>query len=70
LGEFITEASRLLGDALSHQKDEATDMVNLHAFVGRIGLVSSRAAVVAAEKVIERVMEAKLRRPFRVSPSR
>jgi hypothetical protein len=59
-----------LGDALSHQKDEATDMVNLHAFVGRMGLVSSRTAVVAAEKVIERVTEAKLRRPFRVSPSR
>jgi hypothetical protein len=32
--EFVVEASRLLGDALRHQKDDVTDLVKLYALVG------------------------------------
>ncbi len=55
--DFIAEASRLLGDALSHQKDDVTDMVGLYAMVGRMRLVSSRIVVAAAENVIEHIIE-------------
>ena len=33
-GDFIAEASRLYADALSHEKDDATDLVGLYALVG------------------------------------
>jgi hypothetical protein len=56
--DFVAEASRLLGDALSHQKDDVTDMVGLYAMVGRMRLVSSRAVVTAAEAVIGHIVEA------------
>jgi hypothetical protein len=55
--DFIAEASRLLGDALSHQKDDVTDMVGLYAMVGRMRLVSSRTVVASAENVIEHIIE-------------
>ena len=55
--DFIAEASRLLGDALSHQKDDVLDMVGLYAMVGRMRLVSSRTVVAAAEKVIDHIIE-------------
>jgi hypothetical protein len=50
--EFITESARLLGDALSHQKDDVADMVGLYALVGRMRLVSSQAVVAAADHII------------------
>ena len=50
--EFITESARLLGDALSHQKDDIADMVGLYALVGRMQLVSSPAVVAAADQII------------------
>jgi hypothetical protein len=50
--EFMTEAARLLVDALSHQKDDVTDMVGLYALVGRMRLVSSAAVVAAADQII------------------
>jgi hypothetical protein len=56
-GDFIVEASRLLGDALSHQKDDVLAMVGLAAMVGRMRLVSPNAVVAAADKVIERIIE-------------
>src|SRR6478736_3556170 len=34
--DFINEASRLYGDALSHEKDDVLDMVGLYSIVGRI----------------------------------
>ena len=55
--DFIAEASRLLGDALSHQKDDVLAMVGLYAMVGRMRLVSPRTVVAAAEKVIEHIIE-------------
>lgn len=50
--EFTTESARLLGDALSHQKDDIADMVGLYALVGRMRLVSSPAVVEAADQII------------------
>lgn len=56
-GDFIVEASRLLGDALSHQKDDVLAMVGLYAMVGRMRLVSPKTVVAAADKVIEHIIE-------------
>jgi hypothetical protein len=55
--EFIAESARLLGDALSHQKDDIADMVGLYALVGRMRLVSSPAAVAAADQIILGIIE-------------
>ena len=55
--EFISEASRLQGDALSHQKDDVTDMVKLYALVGHMRLGSSRAVITAAERIITSIVE-------------
>src|SRR5690242_9867830 len=40
--DFITEASRLYGDALTHQTEEITGLVQLYAMVGRMHLISDR----------------------------
>jgi hypothetical protein len=50
--DFINEASRLYGDALSHEKDDVVDLVGLYALVGRIRLVASPAVVASAERTI------------------
>jgi len=55
--DFIAEAARLLGDALSHQKDDIVAMVGLYAIVGRMWLVSPRPVVTAAENVIDHIVE-------------
>jgi hypothetical protein len=56
-GEFITEAARLYGDALSHEKDEVADMVKLYALVAQMRLVSSATVVAAAEKTMDVIAE-------------
>ena len=58
--DFIAEASRLYGDALSHEKDDVTDMVKLYAMLGRIRLVASRAVITAAEQVMDAIIDAYL----------
>lgn len=55
-GSFIAEASRLYGDALSHQKDEVADLVQLFALVARMRLIASPAVVTAAEAVLETII--------------
>src|SRR4249919_1080528 len=57
---FIVEASRLYADALSHQKDDVTDLVGLYALVARIGLVSPGPVVNAAEEAMKAIVEAYL----------
>ena len=54
--DFISEATRLLGDALTHQKDDIADMVGLYALVGRMRLMSPRPVVAAAEQIIESII--------------
>jgi hypothetical protein len=56
-GEFISEAARVYGDALSHQKDDVCALVGLYAMLGRIPLVSSREVVVAAEAALVIIAE-------------
>ncbi len=58
--DFINEASRLYGDALSHEKDDVLDMVRLYAVVGRMRLISSMGVVRAAEQTLNAVIDAYL----------
>ncbi|CCM76748.1 hypothetical protein [Rhizobium mesoamericanum] len=55
--DFIAEASRLYGDAISHQKDDVSDLVLLYALVAHMRLFSSRPVVDAAERVMETIVE-------------
>ena len=55
--EFISEASRLYADALSHQKDEVTDLVGLYALVSKMRLVSPGRVVNAAEEAMQSIVE-------------
>lgn len=55
--DFIAEATRLYGDAVSHQKDDVSDLVLLYALVAQMRLISSRRVVDSAEHVMERIVE-------------
>jgi hypothetical protein len=55
--DFINEASRLYGDALSHEKDDVLDLVGLYAILGRIRLISSAAVVTSAEQTVDAVID-------------
>ncbi len=55
--DFITEASRLFGDALTHEKDDVSDMVQLYALVGKIRLWASRPVVTAAEHAMDSIIQ-------------
>ena len=55
--DFIAEATRLYGDAVSHQKDDVSDLVLLYALVARMRLISTRPVVDAAELAMERIVE-------------
>jgi hypothetical protein len=55
--EFLKEAARLFGDALSHQKDDVADLVTLYAMVAHIRLVASVGVISAAEHVMDRVIK-------------
>ncbi|WP_429819601.1 hypothetical protein [Ensifer sp. B1-9] len=55
--DFIAEATRLYGDAISHQKDDVSDLVFSYALVAQMRLLSSRPVVDAAELVMERIVE-------------
>ena len=54
---FITEATRLYGDALSNQKDDVSDLVLLYALVAQMRLISSRLVVDAAELAMDKIVE-------------
>jgi len=58
--DFINEASRLYGDALSHEKDDVLGLVGLYAIVGRMRLISSAAVVASAERTLDAVIDAYL----------
>ena len=55
--DFITEATRLFGDALSHEKDDVTDLVQLYALVNKIRLWASSPVVTAAEEAIHAIVQ-------------
>ncbi|MFA1626350.1 hypothetical protein ACDY96_27505 [Rhizobium mongolense] len=58
--DFIAEATRLFGDALSNQKDDVSDLVLLYALVAQMRLISSRPVVDAAERTMDYIIEAYL----------
>jgi hypothetical protein len=55
--DFVVEATRLFGDALTHQTGEVTDVVGLTAMLGRMLLVSDRAVIDAAKGVVDTIIE-------------
>ncbi|WP_028747546.1 hypothetical protein [Rhizobium mesoamericanum] len=58
--DFIGEATRLYGDALSHQKDDVSDLVLLYALVAQMRLICARPIVDAAELTMDHIIEAYL----------
>jgi hypothetical protein len=59
--EFIQEASRLYADALSHEKDDVCDLVQLYALVGRMRLAATAPVVQAAEDTMNVVIDTYLK---------
>jgi hypothetical protein len=56
-GEFITEASRLAVDALSHSLERLEKLVTLYGILGRIRLISSEEVLAEAEACCQRIVE-------------
>ena len=57
VNDFVVEASRLYGDALSHEKDDVSDLVQLYALVAKMRLWASRPVVTAAERAMHSIVE-------------
>jgi hypothetical protein len=55
--EFITEASRLAIDALSHSLESLETLVTLYGIIGRIRLVSGDAVLAEAENLCRRIVD-------------
>ena len=56
-GEFITEASRLVVDAVSHSLETTEKLVNLYGILGRIRLISSEDVLTEAENCCRRIVD-------------
>ena len=56
-GEFITEASRLVVDAVSHSLETAEKLVILYGIIGRIRLISSEEVLTEAENCCRRIVD-------------
>jgi hypothetical protein len=56
-GEFITEASRLTVEALSHSLEKPDTFVKLYGFLGRIRLVAANAVLAAAEACVHEIAD-------------
>jgi len=50
---FIDAAARIYGDALLHDKLETTGLIDLHALVSRMRIVSSRPVIETAVNVVK-----------------
>lgn len=55
--DFIVEASRLLGDSLTDQTEDVTNMMQLYALIGRVRLVSARPVIDAAMRIVNTLVE-------------
>jgi len=55
-GDFVAEASRLYGDALSHEKDDVTDLVQLYALLAKMRLFTSHTVINAAERAMDEII--------------
>ncbi len=56
-GEFITEASRLVVDAVSHSLETPEKLVILYGILGRIRLASSGKILAEAEKFLRQIVD-------------
>jgi hypothetical protein len=56
-GEFITEASRLTVEALSHSLEQPEALVRLYGILGRIRLVAADPVLAAAEACSRQIVE-------------
>ena len=56
-GEYITEASRLVVDAVSHSLETAEKLVILYGILGRIRLESSGGVLSEAEKCVRQIVD-------------
>ena len=56
-GEFITEASRLAVDAVSHSLETLEQLVILYGILGRIRLISSEDVLTEAENCCRRIVD-------------
>src|SRR6476620_2055782 len=54
---FIDEAARTYGDALIHDRLETTGLIDLHALVSRMRIVSSRPVIETAVNVVKVITE-------------
>jgi CRISPR/Cas system CSM-associated protein Csm4 (group 5 of RAMP superfamily) len=54
---FIDHAAKVYGDALIHDKLETTGLINLHALVSRMRIVSSRPVIESAVKVVKMITD-------------
>jgi hypothetical protein len=55
--EFITEASRLTMDALTHQLEQPTTFVKLYGILGRIRLVAADPVLASAEACCRQIID-------------
>src|SRR6516225_7968722 len=56
-GEFITEASRLAVEALSHSLERPDTFVKLYGVIGRIRLVATDPVLAAAEACLRQIID-------------
>jgi CRISPR/Cas system CSM-associated protein Csm4 (group 5 of RAMP superfamily) len=54
---FIDDAAKIYGDALIHDKLETTGLIDLHALVSRMRIVSSRPVIETAVNVVKVITE-------------
>jgi len=54
---FIDDAARIYGDALIHDKPETTGLIDLHALVSRMRIVSSGPVIETAVRVVKVITE-------------
>ena len=54
---FIDDAARIYGDALMHDKLETTGLIDLHALVSRMRIVSSAPVIETAVNVVKVITE-------------
>ena len=55
--DFIAEAARLLGEALTRQTDDVAPLMRIYSMVGRMRMISDRAVVDAARRVEDTLAE-------------
>jgi hypothetical protein len=55
--DFIVEASRLYGDALTHDKAEISNLVGIYAMISRMRVRSSPRIVENADRVVQTIVE-------------